>query len=81
MVMSIHPKVQQQLLQREPGRRRGIDTPVPDDVIGRLKTLPDFNRLYEPDGMGEGEFLGLGLTQRTTTQFIHGGWAQLEKAR
>jgi transaldolase len=81
LVMSIHPKVQKQLLEREPPRASGIDGPVPADAIRRLQAIPEFVRLYEPDGMKEADFLSLGLTQKTLTQFVYQGWSLLESFR
>jgi transaldolase len=81
LVMSIHPKVQKLLLEGDLPRTRGIDDPVPEAVVQRLRTIPDFVRLYDLEGMAEPDFLSLGLAQKTLTQFVHGGWALLEKVR
>ena len=81
LVMSIHPKVQKQLLDADLPRARGIDAPVPEEAIRRLRTIPDFVRLYDLDGMAERDFLGLGLVQKTLTQFVYGGWSVLERVR
>ena len=70
MIIPIHPKYQDMLLQagiaRDP---HVIDKPVDTDIIERLMTLPDFVRAYEPDGMQPNEFISYGLTQRTLAQF------------
>ena len=85
LVMSIHPKVQKQLLaadlDRTLERTLGIGAPVPEDAIQRLRTLPDFVRLHDQDGLVEQDFLSLGLVQKTLTQFVFGGWSVLERAR
>ena len=79
LIMSIHPKYQELLLQPEvPREPNQIDVPIAPDVIKRLKTIPDFVRAYEPDGMEPNEFITFGITQRTLTQFSLAGWSQLE---
>jgi len=76
LIMSIHPKYQAMLLQpdvpRDPQR---INLPVAPDVIKRLETIPEFVRAYEPDGMAPQEFITFGLSQRTLSQFLVGGWS------
>jgi transaldolase len=81
LVMSIHPKAQKQLLDAALPRTPGIDAPVSEEAIERLRTIPDFVRLYDLDGMAERNFLSLGLVQKTLTQFVYGGWSVLEKVR
>jgi transaldolase len=81
LVMSIHPKVQKQLLEADVPRTQGIDAPVSEEAIERLRTIPDFVRLYDLDGVAERDFLGLGLVQKTLGQFLYGGWSVLEKVR
>lgn len=79
LIMSIHPKYQRLLLK--PGVPRvpnQIDVPIAPDVIKRLKTIPDFVRAYEPDGMDPKQFITFGVTQQTLTQFILAGWSQLK---
>lgn len=79
LVMSIHPKIQDLLLK--PGVPRtptGVETPVPEDVIDRLRSMPEFVRAYEPEGMAAEEFISFGATQRTLSQFHHQGWGDLE---
>ena len=74
IIMSIHPTYQNMLLQPDFPRELRIDGPIAPDVIERLKTLPDFVRSYEPDGMKAEEFSAFGLVQRTLTQFSLAGW-------
>lgn len=78
LIMSIHPKVQ--ALLRDPGlpRERRIDAAVPADALARLRTMPEFVRAWEPDGLAPADFLTWGLTQRTLSQFIEAGWSGLE---
>jgi transaldolase len=78
LVLSIHPKPQALLLEPALPRDYGIDHPVPADVIERLKTLPDFVTAYDPDGMSPADFIRYGLTQRTLSSFLEGGWKHLE---
>ena len=49
-----------------------------DLLISRLNQITEFRRAYEPDGMQPAEFLTYGATQRTLSQFIESGWAQIE---
>ncbi len=74
MVMSIAPNVQAQLLEPGVPRECRIGSPVSADAIQRLRTIPDFVKAYEPEGMAPEEFLTYGLTQRTLTQFSEAGW-------
>lgn len=79
LIMSIAPSCQALLLApgvpRDPCR---IDVPLPTKVIRRLKTIPDFVRAYDPDGMKPDGFISFGLTQRTLSQFIESGWSPLQ---
>lgn len=82
LIMSIHPKYQAMLLEpgvpRDPQR---IGVAVDGVVIKRLETIPEFVRAYEPDGMAPHDFVTYGATQRTLSQFLAAGWAQLEAFR
>jgi transaldolase len=78
LVMSIHPKVQAMLTDPALPRESHIGVPVPPEVIQRLRTIPDFVRAYEPDGMAPIEFVSYGVTQRTLGQFVDSGWGLLE---
>lgn len=78
MVMSIAPNIQAQLLEPGVPRELGIDRPIPPEVIRRLRTLPEFVKAYEPDGMSPEEFLAYGVTQRTLAQFSDTGWGPIE---
>ena len=77
IIMSIHPTVQTMLLQPDVPRELRIDEPIASDVVERLRTLPDFVRSYEPDGMKAEEFSAFGLVQRTLTQFSLAGWSAI----
>jgi transaldolase len=77
IVMSIHPNYQKELLKPDVPRELRITDEVPQDVIERLLTVPEFARAYEPDGMKPEEFISFGLTQRTLTQFSISGWSAI----
>ena len=78
LILSIHPRYQKVLLAPDiPKEPDGISVPVPSDVIDRLKTIPEFVRSYEPDGMAPEEFISFGAVQRTLTQFDLSGWSLL----
>jgi len=78
LLMSIHPNNQQPFLTQNLQREERIDRPVPPDVVERLRSMPEFVRAYEPDGMSPNDFLTFGATQRTLNQFIEAGWKLLE---
>jgi transaldolase len=78
MVMSIAPNIQAQLLEPGVPREVRIDKPVLPDAIQRLRTIPEFVRAYEPNGMTPEEFITYGPTQRTLAQFLDAGWALIE---
>ncbi len=73
MIMSIAPKIAELLIGVEQFEER-IEVPVDQAVIGRLMTMPEFRKAYEPDGMQPSEFITFGSANRTTDQFINGGW-------
>jgi transaldolase len=81
LLMSIHPTYQGIFVSRDLPREERIDRPVPEDVLERLRRMPEFVRSYEPDGMAPGDFVGFGVTQRTLTQFSEAGWKLLESFR
>ena len=81
LVMSIHPAYQEAFLTEDLAREPRIDSAIADDVLSRLRQLPEFVRAYEPEGMTPAEFIQYGLTQRTLSQFSEAGWKQLESCR
>jgi transaldolase len=81
LVMSIAPAWQEVFVSRDFPREERIHKPVPDDVIGRLRGMPEFVRAFEPDGMAPSEFMGFGATQRTLGQFSDAGWKPMESFR
>jgi transaldolase len=81
LIMSIAPAFQEVFVSQELPREERIDRPVPEDVINRLRQMPEFVRAYEPDGMTPAEFMGFGATQRTLSQFCEVGWKLMENYR
>ena len=77
LIMSIHPKYQQMLLDPEVPRELRFDKQIAHDVIEKLKEIPEFVRAYEPDGMKAEEFITYGLVQRTLMQFNLAGWEKI----
>ncbi len=77
MIMSIAPKIADMLAKLEGPFEERIDIPVPQDVIDRLMTMPEFRKAYEPDGMKPEEFITFGSTNRTLDQFVNDGWNPL----
>ncbi|MDR1914367.1 MAG: hypothetical protein LBQ68_07815 [Clostridiales bacterium] len=58
-----------------------MDIPVDSKVIEQLKSLRDFVRAYEPDGMEPKEFDDFGATRKTLKQFLKGYDEMVEKVR
>ncbi len=78
MTMSLHPRIQQMVLEADPPKELNIDTPIDEHIIQKLMRIPEFVRAYEPDGLKPEEFSTYGLFQRTLSQFVETGWAPLE---
>ncbi len=78
LIMSVAPAFQEVFVTKDFPREERIERSVPADVIDRLRTMPEFVRAYEPDGMAPEEFVAFGATQRTLQQFCETGWKLLE---
>jgi len=78
IAMSIAPSYQELLVSPDLPREERMDTPIDEDVIERLATLPEFVQAYEPEGMKPSEFITYGVTQKTLAQFYESGWKLLE---
>jgi transaldolase len=78
LIMSMAPSWQDVFVNQDFPREERIQVPIAPDVIDRLRTMPEFVRAYEPDGMAPEEFVTYGPTQRTLTQFSEVGWKLLE---
>lgn len=78
MSMSVAPKIAGMALELPQPWVEHIQEPVAADVIDRLKTIPEFVRAYEPDGMKPEDFITYGVVQRTLSQFVEAGWLPIE---
>jgi transaldolase len=78
MSMSINPKIQVMLPKIPKPYAIRIDEPVDSDVIRRLMTVPEFVRVYEPEGMRPEEFITCGVVQKTLAQFVE-NWNKIEE--
>ena len=78
VTFSITTRVQDMVLAAEPLRESGIDRPVDEAIIRRLKQIPEFVRAYEPDGLKPADFITYGVIQKLLSQFTETGWAPLE---
>ena len=79
MVLSIHPKIQAMIAELKGPFEKQIDKKVDAEIIKRLMTIPEFVRAYEPDGMAPSEFISYGAVQKTLSQFVDAGWANIEE--
>jgi transaldolase len=80
--MTIHPKVQDQVIESdkkgEIKREKRIDAEVDKAAVDRvLKALPEFAKAYEPDGMKPEEFDTYGGVVMTLDGFDKTGWQKL----
>lgn len=78
LLLSIHPKYQEQLESPDTPREERIDREVPPSTVKRLLSMPEFTKAYEPDGMAPEDFIAFGATQKTLSQFSEVGWKALE---
>lgn len=78
MVFSIHPKIQAMIKEVNSPWKERMGISVDDAVIKRLKTVSEFSRAYEPEGMQPEEFITFGVVQKTLSQFVETGWKPLE---
>lgn len=75
---SLHPRIQQMVLDADPPRVERIEEPVDPDTLERLMQVTEFRRAYLEDGLAPEEFFTFGVTQKTLSQFVETGWAMLE---
>ena len=78
MTFSLHPRIQQMVLDADPPRVERIGEPIDPRVIDRLLQVEEFRRAYLEDGLAPEEFFTFGVTQKTLSQFVETGWAMLE---
>ena len=76
MILSVSTKVQNLLAELPKPFEKQIDNDVDASIIKRLKTILEFSRAYEPDGMAATEFISFGSVQRTLSQFMDAGWGK-----
>jgi hypothetical protein len=74
MSMSISPGIQKMLGEEKQPWAEHILEEVDEEIVGRLMTLSEFRRAYEPDGMRPEDFITFGATQKTLSQFVEAGW-------
>lgn len=80
--MTIHPKVQDQIIAEEAKglvkREVRIDAPVDEKIVQKvLKAIPDFKKAYEGDGMTADQFDQFGAVKMTLEGFDKTGWQKL----
>jgi transaldolase len=78
MLMSIAPKIAGQLALLDGPFAERIGHSVDPAIVGRLQTMSEFVKAYEPDGMKPEDFITFGSTNRTLTQFCDNGWNPLQ---
>jgi transaldolase len=78
LVMSIAPAPQEWFLGGDIPREERIGQEIDPAVVDRLRSMPEFVKAYEPEGMAPSDFISYGVTQRTLSQFIEAGWRLLE---
>ncbi len=57
----------------------GIDEPMPEGTLERLLTIPEFRKMYEPDGQKPEEFLTFAPLQFVVANFTSVGWYGLQQ--
>lgn len=77
-VFSISPEMAQRLNAEDPPHRARVEEQTPGATVERLRSIPDFVRAYDPDGMPAAEFADYGAARFTLDQFAREGWAVLE---
>ena len=60
----------QQRYQNGGGAEPRMDIPVAPRILDALRTMPEFRKAYEPEGLTPDEFLTYGATARTLRQFL-----------
>lgn len=78
MVFSLQARVQKLVAEADLPQERKIDDPIPQDVIERLRRIPEFVRAYDEGGLTDVDFITFGVTQKTLSQFLWTGWSPLE---
>lgn len=81
MVFSVAPKIQSMLENVDCPFEQKINNQIDPAVLERLRTMREFCRAYDEDGMDISEFLTYGATQRTLSQFVEAGWSRITLAQ
>jgi transaldolase len=81
IIASLSPESQEWFYADDIPREKRFDNEIPPETIERLRTLPEFVKAYDPEGMAPDEFISYGVTQRTLGQYAEAGWRQLENFR
>ena len=81
LIASLSPEAQEWFLTEDQSREERIENEVPADILERLRTLPEFVKAYDPDGMAPDDFISYGVAQRTLGQYCEAGWRLLENVR
>lgn len=79
MVFSLQSRVQRMVIESDLPQIERINEEVPEQIIQKLRKIPEFVRSYEEDGMRPEEFVSFGVTQKTLSQFLWTGWVPLEQ--
>lgn len=82
VVMTIHPKIQDEIIKGEDEgtikRKIAIDCPVDAEAVERVrKALPEFDLAYEPKALDDRDFETYGGTLMTLKGFDVTGWQKL----
>jgi len=78
MVFSLQSRLQKLAISKDLPQVEHIDEEIPEDIINRLRKIPEFVRAYEEGGLSENDFITFGVVQKTLSQFFWTGWAPLE---
>lgn len=79
MVFSLQARVQGMVIESNMPQIERINEEVPEQIIQRLRRIPEFVRAYDENGMQPEEFISFGVTQKTLSQFLWTGWVPLEQ--
>ena len=77
-VFTLHPRIQQMILEADPPKVERIGEPDDEKAIGELGRIGEFRRAYDENGLDPEEFMAFGVMQKTLSQFMETGWSMLE---
>ncbi|MBN2318011.1 MAG: hypothetical protein JXR49_03000 [Acidobacteria bacterium] len=81
IIASLSPEAQEWFYAEDNPREERFENEIPAGTIDRLRTLPEFVKAYDPEGMARDDFISYGVTQRTLGQYTEAGWRLLENFR